>query len=62
MIFDPADPNCENDEILRYITSILIGASGKCWQKGLPRSGKMISALITALAAGIGSLYLTHAK
>jgi hypothetical protein len=51
MIFDPADPDCENDEILRYITSILIGESGKCLRKyydiavnheGLPRSGKVI--------------------
>jgi hypothetical protein len=29
---------------------------------GLPHSGKVIKAMITALAAGIGSLYLTHAK
>jgi hypothetical protein len=30
MIFDPSDPDCENEEILQYYTSILIGASGKC--------------------------------
>jgi hypothetical protein len=29
LIFDPADPDCENEEILRYITSIQISACGK---------------------------------
>jgi hypothetical protein len=29
MICNPVDPHCENEEILRYITSILISACGK---------------------------------
>jgi hypothetical protein len=29
---------------------------------GLPRSGRVIQSMITALAAGIGSFYLTLAK
>jgi hypothetical protein len=51
MIFDPADPDCENDEILRYITSILMVWAASVGENavdsavnhgGLPRSGKVI--------------------
>jgi hypothetical protein len=33
LMFDPADPDCENEEILRNTTSGKIGASGECWCK-----------------------------
>jgi hypothetical protein len=34
MIYDPTDPDCENEKTLRNATSILIvRACGKCWCK-----------------------------